>query len=87
MKNFMQGRLTFTYWTKGEEMSPTISDGGTLLVRKLPAPTPTYFDSLSHFPFLFVLSFDKGTANFVSEMCGFNPCLISLSFPIGFLTC
>ncbi|XP_078160971.1 mitochondrial ATP-independent inner membrane protease subunit 2-like isoform X4 [Carex rostrata] len=41
VKNFMQGRLTFTYWTKGEEMSPTISDGGTLLVRKLPAPTPT----------------------------------------------
>ncbi|XP_078160968.1 mitochondrial ATP-independent inner membrane protease subunit 2-like isoform X2 [Carex rostrata] len=68
VKNFMQGRLTFTYWTKGEEMSPTISDGGTLLVRKLPAPTPTYFDSLSHFPFLFVLSFDKGTANFISEM-------------------
>jgi len=41
VKNFMQGRLTFTYWTKGEEMSPTISDGGTLLVRKLPAPTST----------------------------------------------
>ncbi|KAF3341184.1 Mitochondrial inner membrane protease subunit 1 [Carex littledalei] len=41
LKNLMQGRLTFTYWTKGEEMSPTISAGGTILVRKLPVPKPT----------------------------------------------
>jgi hypothetical protein len=40
-KNFIQGRLTFAHWTKGEDMAPTISDGGTLLIRKLPFPTPT----------------------------------------------
>ncbi|KAJ4776327.1 Peptidase S24/S26A/S26B/S26C family protein [Rhynchospora pubera] len=40
-KNFFQGRLTFMHWTKGEEMIPIISSGGTLLVRKIPSPTPT----------------------------------------------
>jgi hypothetical protein len=40
-KSFFQGRLTFAHWKKGEEMSPTISDGGTVLIRNLPFPTPT----------------------------------------------
>ncbi|XP_072966527.1 mitochondrial ATP-independent inner membrane protease subunit 2-like [Typha angustifolia] len=41
-KNFFQGKLTFLHWTKGEEMSPTVAGNcGTLLVRKLPSPTPT----------------------------------------------
>ncbi|KAI5680087.1 hypothetical protein M9H77_01314 [Catharanthus roseus] len=41
-KNFFQGKLTYLHWNKGEEMAPTIgAQGGTLLVRKLPAPDPT----------------------------------------------
>ncbi|XP_071698647.1 mitochondrial ATP-independent inner membrane protease subunit 2-like [Rutidosis leptorrhynchoides] len=38
-KTFFQGKLTFLHWNeKGDEMSPTIGlEGGTLLVRKLPA--------------------------------------------------
>ncbi|KAJ6736248.1 hypothetical protein OIU85_018452 [Salix viminalis] len=40
-KNLFQGKLTFLHWTKGQEMAPTIGDqGGTLLVRKLPAADP-----------------------------------------------
>ena len=39
MKNFFQGKLTFLHFNKGEEMAPTIgSQGGTLLVRKIPVP-------------------------------------------------
>ncbi|XP_072995558.1 mitochondrial ATP-independent inner membrane protease subunit 2-like [Typha latifolia] len=39
-KNFPD-KLTFMIWAKGEEMSPTIAGNcGTLLVRKLPLPTP-----------------------------------------------
>lgn len=42
-KNFSNGRLTFLHWNKGEEMDPVIgTQGGTLLVRKLPAPNPVY---------------------------------------------
>ncbi|CAK9150000.1 unnamed protein product [Ilex paraguariensis] len=41
-KNFFQGKLTYLHWNKGEEMAPTITgQGGTLLVRKLPAADPT----------------------------------------------
>ena len=41
-KNLFQGKLTFLHWNKGEEMVPTIArQGGTLLVRKLPAADPT----------------------------------------------
>lgn len=41
-KNFFQGKLTYLHWNKGLEMVPTIAEeGGTLLVRKLPAPNPT----------------------------------------------
>lgn len=41
-KNLFQGKLTYLHWNKGEEMAPTIgSQGGTLLVRKLPAADPT----------------------------------------------
>lgn len=41
-KNFFQGKLTFSHWNKGEEIAPTlVGDGGTLLVRKLPFPSPT----------------------------------------------
>ncbi|KAF3436145.1 hypothetical protein FNV43_RR23237 [Rhamnella rubrinervis] len=41
-KNFFQGKLTYMHWNKGEEMVPTIgAQGGTLLVRKLPAVDPT----------------------------------------------
>ncbi|PWA77504.1 peptidase S24/S26A/S26B/S26C family protein [Artemisia annua] len=37
-KTFFQGKLTFLHWNKGEEMVPTIAaEGGTLLVRKIPA--------------------------------------------------
>lgn len=40
-KTFFQGKLTFLHWNKGAEMAPTIaSEGGTLLVRKLPAADP-----------------------------------------------
>lgn len=40
-KTFFQGKLTFLHWNKGEEMAPTIApEGGTLLVRKLPAADP-----------------------------------------------
>ena len=40
-KNLFQGKLTFLHWNKGQEMAPTIGDqGGTLLVRKLPAADP-----------------------------------------------
>ncbi|WCJ38314.1 Peptidase S24/S26A/S26B/S26C family protein [Euphorbia peplus] len=43
MKHVFQGRLTFLHWNKGHEMAPTIGDqGGTLLVRKLPAGSPTH---------------------------------------------
>ena len=42
-KNFFQGKLTYTQWTKGgEAMSPIVSPtGGTLLVRKLANLSPT----------------------------------------------
>ncbi|KAF3943719.1 hypothetical protein ACB098_12G135400 [Castanea mollissima] len=41
-KNLFQGKLTYLHWNKGEEMAPTIGhQGGTLLVRKLPAADPT----------------------------------------------
>uniref|UniRef100_A0A2P2JTS2 Uncharacterized protein MANES_12G032900 n=1 Tax=Rhizophora mucronata TaxID=61149 RepID=A0A2P2JTS2_RHIMU len=37
-KNFLQGKLTYLHWNKGQEMFPTIGEqSGTLLVRKLPA--------------------------------------------------
>ncbi|GMH20886.1 hypothetical protein Nepgr_022728 [Nepenthes gracilis] len=40
-KNLFQGKLTYLHWNKGEEMAPTIgSQGGTLLVRKIPAADP-----------------------------------------------
>lgn len=41
-KNLFQGKLTYLHWNKGGEMAPTIGEqGGTLLVRKLPAADPT----------------------------------------------
>ncbi|KAL3849967.1 hypothetical protein ACJIZ3_011849 [Penstemon smallii] len=41
-RNFLQGKLTFLHCDKGEEMAPTIgTQGGTLLVRKIPAADPT----------------------------------------------
>ncbi|XP_057519154.1 mitochondrial ATP-independent inner membrane protease subunit 2-like isoform X2 [Amaranthus tricolor] len=41
-KNFLQCKLTFLHWNKGEEMAPTIGpQGGTLLVRKIPIPGPS----------------------------------------------
>jgi len=42
-KNFFQGKLTFTHWTKGgEAMAPIVSPtGGALLVRKLANLSPT----------------------------------------------
>lgn len=41
-KNLFQGKLTYLHWNKGEEMAPLFgSQGGTLLVRKLPAADPT----------------------------------------------
>jgi hypothetical protein len=41
-KNLLQGKLTYVHWYKGEQMAPTIGpQGGTLLVRKLPAVDPT----------------------------------------------
>ncbi|XP_062149593.1 mitochondrial ATP-independent inner membrane protease subunit 2-like isoform X1 [Alnus glutinosa] len=41
-KNLLQGRLTYLHWNKGEEMTPTTgAQGGTLLVRKIPAADPT----------------------------------------------
>ncbi|CAN0829074.1 Mitochondrial inner membrane protease subunit 1 [Linum grandiflorum] len=41
-KNVLQGRLTYLLWNKGPEMAPTVgNEGGTLLVRKLPAADPT----------------------------------------------
>ncbi|XP_050365089.1 uncharacterized protein LOC126783628 [Argentina anserina] len=40
-KNLFQGKLTYMHWNKGAEMGPSIGDqGGTLLVRKLPAADP-----------------------------------------------
>ena len=40
-KNFFQVKLTYLHWNKGEEMVPTIAgQGGTLLVRKIPAADP-----------------------------------------------
>lgn len=40
-KNVFQGKLTFLHWNKGDEMAPTIgTQGGTLLVRKIPAADP-----------------------------------------------
>ncbi|XP_073054265.1 mitochondrial ATP-independent inner membrane protease subunit 2-like isoform X1 [Primulina eburnea] len=42
-KNVFQGKLTFLHWNKGDEMAPTIgSQGGTLLVRKIPAADPMH---------------------------------------------
>lgn len=42
-KNLLQGKMTFLHWIKGEEMAPTIgSQGGTLLVRKIPVPDPSH---------------------------------------------
>ncbi|XP_048232546.1 uncharacterized protein LOC8275979 isoform X2 [Ricinus communis] len=42
-KNLLQGRLTYLHWNKGQEMAPIIGEqGGTLLVRKLPAANPTH---------------------------------------------
>ncbi|KAL6968200.1 Mitochondrial ATP-independent inner membrane protease subunit 2 [Sarracenia purpurea var. burkii] len=42
-KNFFQGKLTYLHWNKGEEMVPTIAEqGGTLLVRKIPAADPRH---------------------------------------------
>ncbi|KAJ4968754.1 hypothetical protein NE237_015455 [Protea cynaroides] len=41
-KNLFQGKLTYMHWNKGEEMAPSIgTQGGTLLVRKLPTTDPT----------------------------------------------
>ncbi|KAJ8749111.1 hypothetical protein K2173_013718 [Erythroxylum novogranatense] len=41
-KNLFQGKLTYLHWNKGHEMAPTTGEqGGTLLVRKLPAADPT----------------------------------------------
>ncbi|XP_057965625.1 mitochondrial ATP-independent inner membrane protease subunit 2-like isoform X2 [Malania oleifera] len=41
-KNVFQGKLTFMHWNKGEEMAPAIGgQGGTLLVRKIPAANPS----------------------------------------------
>ncbi|XP_057483144.1 mitochondrial ATP-independent inner membrane protease subunit 2-like [Actinidia eriantha] len=41
-KNMFQGKLTYLHWSTGAEMVPTIEgQGGTLLVRKLPAADPT----------------------------------------------
>ncbi|KNA09325.1 hypothetical protein SOVF_154700 isoform B [Spinacia oleracea] len=41
-KNLFQGKVTFLHWNKGQEMAPTIgSEGGTLLVRKIPVPGPS----------------------------------------------
>lgn len=41
-KNLFHGKLTYLHWNKGQEMAPTIPEqGGTLLVRKLPAADPT----------------------------------------------
>lgn len=35
-KNFLQGKLTYLDWSKGEEMAPLIGpQGGTILVRKI----------------------------------------------------
>lgn len=40
-KNLFQGKLTYLHWNKGEEMAPSIgAQGGTLLVRKIPAADP-----------------------------------------------
>ncbi|XP_010246782.1 PREDICTED: uncharacterized protein LOC104589987 isoform X2 [Nelumbo nucifera] len=42
-KNVFQGKLTYLHWNKGEEMAPTVgAQGGTLLVRKLPAADPMH---------------------------------------------
>ncbi|XVF21575.1 hypothetical protein REPUB_Repub12eG0101400 [Reevesia pubescens] len=41
-KNLFQGKLTYLHWNKGEAMAPTIGEqGGTLLVRKIPAADPS----------------------------------------------
>uniref|UniRef100_A0AAU7LJL2 MADS70 n=1 Tax=Hippophae rhamnoides TaxID=193516 RepID=A0AAU7LJL2_9ROSA len=41
-KTLFQGKLTYLHWNRGEEMAPIIGgQGGTLLVRKLPATDPT----------------------------------------------
>ncbi|KAK2648750.1 hypothetical protein Ddye_016239 [Dipteronia dyeriana] len=41
-KYVFQGKLTYLHWNKGEEMAPVIGgQGGTLLVRKIPAADPT----------------------------------------------
>lgn len=41
-KGFFQGKLTFLHWNKGQEMEPTIPDGGNFLVRKMIYPVPSY---------------------------------------------
>ncbi|GAB2282242.1 hypothetical protein Dimus_016792 [Dionaea muscipula] len=42
-KNLFQGKLTYLHWNKGEQMAPLVgSQGGTLLVRKIPAPDLTH---------------------------------------------
>ncbi|EYU17923.1 hypothetical protein ABFS82_14G205300 [Erythranthe guttata] len=42
LKTIFIGKLTFLHSNKGEEMAPTIgTNGGTLLVRKIPAADPT----------------------------------------------
>ncbi|PQM36263.1 uncharacterized protein Pyn_39960 [Prunus yedoensis var. nudiflora] len=41
-KNLFQGKLTYLHWNKGQEMAPSIgAQGGTLLVRKIPAADPS----------------------------------------------
>ncbi|KAH7577678.1 hypothetical protein ACOSQ2_001338 [Xanthoceras sorbifolium] len=41
-KYVFQGKLTYLHWNKGGEMAPVIGEqGGTLLVRKIPAADPT----------------------------------------------
>ncbi|KAK3193534.1 hypothetical protein Dsin_024844 [Dipteronia sinensis] len=41
-KYVFQGKLTYLHWNKGEQMAPVIGgQGGTLLVRKIPAADPT----------------------------------------------
>ncbi|KAG2713618.1 hypothetical protein I3760_04G185500 [Carya illinoinensis] len=43
LKNFFLGKLTYLYWTRGEEMAPTIgAPRGTVLVRKLLAADPKH---------------------------------------------
>ncbi|EPS68856.1 hypothetical protein M569_05916, partial [Genlisea aurea] len=42
-RNILQGKLTFLHCNKGEDKAPMTRDlFGTLLVRKLPSPDPSY---------------------------------------------